>query len=261
MRDMRKLLAPLFFAGLVTACATSPLGRKQFIMVPETQAVQMGAQAFAEMKHNTPINRNPTVNAYVECVAQNLAREVGGQWEVVVFENPSPNAFALPGGKIGVQTGMLQVARNQAQLATVLAHEVTHVLSRHASERMSQSFAVQQGMNLAQAVANPTSPGGSLLMGALGLGAKYGILMPYSRVQESEADLYGLQLMARAGFDPRQSVNLWMNMDQAGGNQPAEFMSTHPSHATRIQDLQRAMPQAMQLFEAARRMGKKPRCQ
>jgi len=257
---MRNLLVVFLSTLLLAACATSPLGRSQFIMMPESQAAQMGVQAFSAMKRKTPISRNPSLNAYVECVAGNLTRAVGGRWEVVVFEDPEPNAFALPGGKIGVQTGILRVARTQDQLAAVLAHELTHVMAHHSAERLSQSFAVQQGMNAVQALANPITQAGSMLMGALGLGAKYGILMPYGRVQESEADLYGLQLMAKAGFDPRQSVRLWQNMEQAGGGQPPEFLSTHPSHATRIQDLQRAIPQAMQFFEAARRMGNHPWC-
>jgi predicted Zn-dependent protease len=179
---------------------------------------------------------------------------------VAVFEQNSPNAFALPGGKIGVHTGMLRVATNQDQLAAVIAHEVAHVLARHTNERISQEMAMQQGLGLIQAIANPVSPTGQVMMGLLGVGAQYGVLLPYSRLQESEADMLGLDLMAKAGFDPRESINLWINMEQAGGSEPVEFMSTHPSHATRMQDLRQRIPMALDLSRQARAMGKNPQC-
>ncbi|MGD8875104.1 MAG: M48 family metallopeptidase, partial [Gammaproteobacteria bacterium] len=187
-------------------------------------------------------------------------REVSGNWEVVVFNDSDANAFALPGGKIGVYTGLLKVAENQDQLATVIGHEVAHVLARHSNERVSQKFAVEQGLSLISAIANPQSGTGQTLMGLLGVGAQYGVLMPYSRIQESEADILGLDLMARAGFDPRESTRLWINMGRAGGGQPPEFLSTHPSHSTRISDLNAHMPVALQLQSRARQQGKRPVC-
>jgi predicted Zn-dependent protease len=260
---MKRILSIAFFALGLSACATSPLGRTQFMIMPEDQMAVMGAQAFVNMKQKLPIDQNPQTNQYVICVAGAIVREIGDsgrEWEVTVFQDDSPNAFALPGGKIGVHTGILRVARNQDQLAAVIAHEVAHVLSRHSNERASQEVAVQQGLNVIQAVTNPTSQTGQVMMGVLGLGAEYGVLMPYSRLQESEADLLGLDLMARAGFNPQQSVDLWMNMEQAGGGQPIEFLSTHPSHATRMQDLKQNMPKAMEIYRSAQTMGKAPRC-
>jgi predicted Zn-dependent protease len=257
---MKYLFPIIFFVMFITACATSPLGRSQLMMVPESQVDTMGVQAFASMKQQTPIDRNPKQNAYVNCVVRPILQEIGGQWEVVVFNDDTPNAFALPGGKVGVHTGILRVARDQNQLATVLGHEVAHVLSKHSNERISQQLAVQQGLNVLQAVGNPTSQSGQMLMGLLGVGAQYGIILPYSRVQESEADLFGLELMARAGFDPRESIQLWKNMEQAGGGQPVEFLSTHPSHETRIRDLEKHMPKALQLYQAAQAAGKHPQC-
>jgi Peptidase family M48. len=179
----------------------------------------------------------------------------------VVFEDASPNAFALPGNKIGVHTGMITLVDNQDQLAAVIGHEIGHVLAKHSNERASQEMAVSSGMGIIQAVSAPQTALGQTALGLLGVGAQYGILMPYSRVHESEADMIGVDLMAKAGFDPQQSIGLWQKMEQASqGQQPLEFMSTHPSHATRIQDLEKHMPQAMGLFQQAQSAGKQPHC-
>jgi predicted Zn-dependent protease len=245
---------------LLSACATSPTGRSQLVLMPESEINQMGLQAFTTIKKETRIDRSTVTNRYVQCVAQAITREVGGSWEVVVFNDSDANAFALPGGKIGVYTGLLKVAENQDQLATVIGHEVAHVLARHSNERVSQKFAVEQGLGLINAIANPQSGTGQTLMGLLGVGAQYGVLMPYSRIQESEADILGLDLMAKAGFDPRQSTRLWVNMSRASGGQPPEFLSTHPSHGTRISDLNAHMPVALQLQSRARQQGKRPDC-
>jgi len=257
---MKRILLTAFLALSLSACATSPLGRTQLMMMPEDQMAAMGSQAFVNLKQKVPVDPNPQTNQYVVCVAGPIVKEVGGQWEVTVFQDDSPNAFALPGGKIGVHTGILRVARNQDQLAAVIAHEIAHVLSRHSNERVSQQLAMQQGLNVIQAITNPASQTGQVMMGLLGLGAEYGVLLPYSRLQESEADLLGLQLMAKAGFNPQESVDLWRNMEQAGGGQPIEFLSTHPSHATRMQDLERNMPKAIEIYRSAQSMGKSPRC-
>jgi predicted Zn-dependent protease len=251
-------------ALLLTACAVSPTGRQQFMMMNPQQMSAMGTQAFAELKDATPVERNRRVNAYVQCVASAITRELGpGQepWEVVVFQDKAVNAFALPGGKIGVNTGLLKVAKNQDQLAAVIGHEVGHVLAQHANERASQQFAVQGGLAIVEALSgSPNSPSRQALLQALGLGAQVGILLPYSRVHESEADRIGLDLMARAGFDPRQSVALWENMARASSGQPPEFLSTHPAHSTRINGLRQLMGPAMRTYEAARAMGKRPGC-
>ncbi len=260
---MLKILTVLITACLLTACATSPTGRSQLLIMPEAQVDQMGLQSFETLKKQKPISQNTQHNQLASCIAGALTREVGGgYWEVVVFEDSSPNAFALPGNKIGVHTGMILLLENQDQLAAVIGHEVGHVLAKHSNERASQDMAVSQGLDMVQAIANPQSTMGQAAMGVLGLGAEYGILKPYSRTQESEADIIGIDLMAKAGFDPSQSINLWQRMEQATkGQQPVEFMSTHPAHATRIQDLQQHMPQAVGLFQQAQAMGKQPHCQ
>jgi len=229
--------------------------------MPDAQIDQMGLQAFDNLKKQKPISTNSKYNQIANCIAGSITQQTGGNWEVVVFDDASPNAFALPGNKIGVHTGMLSLVDNQDQLAAVIGHEIGHVLARHSNERASQELAVSQGMSIIQAVSAPQTALGQTALGLLGVGAQYGILMPYSRVHESEADMIGVDLMAKSGFDPRQSIGLWQKMEQASqGRQPLEFMSTHPSHATRIQDLEKHMPQAMGLFQQAQAMGKQPRC-
>jgi predicted Zn-dependent protease len=230
------------------------------MLMPESQMNQMGLQAFENIKKETPVDTGTTTNRYVNCVAQSITREVGGSWEIVVFKDDSANAFALPGRKIGVNSGLLKVAKNQDQLATVIGHEVAHVLAHHSNERVSQQFAVDQGLGLISAVASPQTETGRTMMGLLGVGAQYGILMPYSRTQEAEADRLGLELMAKAGFNPAESIVLWRNMSTAGGAQPPEFLSTHPSHSTRISGLTAILPNAQRLQRTAQQQGKRPAC-
>ncbi len=255
-----RLFALTVTLALLLGCATSPTGRSQLVLMPDNEINQMGLQAFTSIKKETRVERSTVTNRYVQCVAQAITREVGGSWEVVVFNDSDANAFALPGGKIGVYTGLLKVAENQDQLATVIGHEVAHVLARHSNERVSQQFAVEQGLSLINAIANPQSGTGQTLMGLLGVGAQYGVLMPYSRIQESEADILGLDLMAKAGFDPRESTKLWLNMGRTGGGQPPEFLSTHPSGSSRISGLNQHMQVALQLQSRAHQQGKRPAC-
>lgn len=244
-------------------CATSPLGRQQLIFMPDSQVNALGISAFDQLKQKTPLSSDSRENQYILCVAQAVANEVGGTWEIAVFRDPQANAFALPGGKIGVYTGILEVARTPAQLAAVLAHEIGHVLARHSNERISQQYATEQGLGVVSAALAGGLGGatGQNLAGLLGIGAQYGLLLPWGRTQESEADLIGLQLMARAGFDPRESVALWRNMAARSGSQrPPEFLSTHPSEVNRVRALETNMPGALELYAAAQAQGKRPQC-
>lgn len=251
----------LLFYCLLAACATSPTGRSQFIYMPDSQINQMGLQAFDNLKAEKSQSTNTQYKKFVDCIAEAITYETGGDWEVVIFEDDTLNAFALPGNKIGVHTGLIKLVDNQHQLAAVIGHEVGHVLARHSNERMSQKTAVSQGVALISAVSAPTSALGQLAVSSLGIGAEYGIILPFSRTHESEADIIGLDLMAKAGFDPRQSISLWQKMDQASnGQNPAEFMSTHPSHDTRIKELSDYMPKAMTFYQQAQAIGKTPRC-
>jgi len=246
-------------AIVTLACATSPLGRSQLLIVPEAQMDAMGIAAFDELAKTTPQATNPAQVEYVTCVANRITRALPADakaynWEVVVFEDATPNAFALPGGKIGVHTGLLEVAKDQDQLAAVIGHEVGHVLAHHGNERMSQQTLAQTGMDVAAGVIGTGSAGSGLLLGAMGLGVQYGVLMPYSRAHETEADKYGLDLAAAAGFDPRASVPLWQNMAAASqGQRPLEFLSTHPDPLSRIEVLKRRIPRVLPIFEKAPR--------
>ena len=246
----------------LVACATSPLGRSQLQLFPESQMAEMGVAAFQDMKQQQPLETSSQTNGYVSCVARAIIAELPEQrtWEVQVFKDDSANAFALPGGKIGVHTGLLDIAEYPDQPATVIGHEVAHVLASHANERVSTSYVASTGLQLAQVAAGEPTAAKQQLFGLLGLGAQVGVLLPFSRTQESEADLLGLDLMAKAGFDPRASIPLWENMSQAGGGKPPEFLSTHPSHTTRIGDLSKRLQTAMPLYEQAKRAGKRPGC-
>ncbi|GAM66157.1 Zn-dependent protease [Vibrio sp. JCM 19236] len=241
MKFAKTLSLALVVAGLF-GCAKSPTGRNQVILFSDSQMSQLGAQSFEQMKQEQKISQDKATNAYVQCVTDRILEFVPKQpsfdkWEVVVFDSPQVNAFALPGGKIGVYTGLLKVAMNQDQLATVIGHEIAHVLADHSNERISQAQIANTGLQLSN-VALANQEYRNEIVALMGAGVQYGVILPYGRTQESEADIVGLQLMAKAGFDPYQSVALWRNMAKAsGGNQPPELLSTHPSHDTRIKDL------------------------
>jgi predicted Zn-dependent protease len=259
-----KVLAGAALAVGGLACATSPLGRSQLIMFPDSEVAAMGVAAYAKLKAETPVSSDTAEQRYVRCVVDAITAELKpgegpGSWEVTLFEDPSANAFALPGGKIGVDTGLLKVATNQDQLAAVIGHEVAHVLSRHANERISTEYAAQTGLELVGAIAGG-SAGSQQLMGLLGVGAQVGVILPFSRTQEAEADSIGVELMARAGFDPAQSISLWENMEASGGEAPPELLSTHPSSASRIEKLRARVPQVMPTYEQARAAGRRPEC-
>lgn len=256
---LKKSLLALFAATVLAACATSPTGRSQLMVMPDAQIDQMGLQTFSAMKTEKTISRNPQFNKLAHCVASAITQQMGGKWEVVVFDDTAVNAFALPGNKIGVYTGLIKLVNgNQDQLAAVIGHEVGHVLAKHSNERASEQLLAKEGMALAQQTSWGQNP---QISGLLGLGTQYGILLPFSRTHESEADVIGQELMAKSGFDPRQSITLWEKMAQASqGQQPAEIMSTHPSDASRIDNLQQHMPQALVFYEQAQAAGKRPHC-
>ena len=250
--------ATVMLALLTVACATSPTGRNQVLLFSDQQLTQMGDQAFTSMKEELKVSHKRVQNNYVECVANAITARVpdsvfNGQWEVVVFDDKQVNAFALPGGKIGVYTGLLDVAENQDQLAAVIGHEVGHVIAEHGNERMSQSTLINMGSQaVGQVLAANEVPQSGPIMAAIGLGVQVGVQLPFSRTHESEADLIGLQLMAESGFNPQQAVNLWQNMAAASnGKRPLELLSTHPSPDTRIQDLKANMGPALTAYKNA----------
>ncbi|MDN3611612.1 M48 family metallopeptidase [Vibrio ostreicida] len=229
----------------IAGCGASPTGRHQLLLFSDNDMSALGAQSFGQMKQQQPISKDSKINAYVQCVSKALIEQLPAQlefseWEVVVFDSDQVNAFALPGGKIGVYTGLLKVANNSDQLAAVIGHEIAHVLAEHGNERLSQSQLADAGIKLTGVAIGSSGYAQyqQTALAALGLGVQYGVLLPYGRTQESEADILGLEIMAKAGFDPQQSLQLWKNMAKvAGGQQPPELLSTHPSHDSRIQDL------------------------
>jgi predicted Zn-dependent protease len=210
----------------------------------------MGLQAYQQIKQEEKISGDAALNQRVQTVGQRIAAVSGHpewDWQFTLFDNPEPNAFALPGGKVGVYTGLFKVAQNDAQLAAVMGHEVGHAIARHGAERMSQGILAQLG-----GVAVGAATGSPAMVDLYSQAATLGVILPYSRGQESEADEIGLMLMAEAGYDPRAAVKLWQNFEALGGERPPEFLSTHPAEGTRIQRLQELMPEALQIYEADR---------
>lgn len=256
------LLLPLLAAG----CATTPTGRRQLKLMSPQKMQQMGDKAYADMKKETPEVENEAIRDYVRCVCTAVTSSLPEprrtkEWEITVFrKDDAINAFALPGGNIGVYTGLLDVAESPDQLAAVVSHEVAHVRLEHANARISANYATQVGVSLVGAVLGGGEGGNEQLYSLLGLGAQVGVLLPYNRSQESEADLLGLEYMAAAGFDPEASVALWQNMQKAGGEGPPEFLSTHPSEGTRIRALQKKLPKARKRYRKARNAGRNPDC-
>ncbi len=249
-------VAFLFTVVLVSSCSQSPTGRSQLKLYSSKQMDSMGVNAFSELKQNTPITGNSIYNAEVNCIATAMTPHIpnshaANQWEYVVFDDPQINAFALPGGKVGVYAGLIELAQNSAQLAAVIGHEIGHVIAEHSNERLSGDTMIAQGLKLASELLNQNEVSNSdSIMAGLGLGAQMGLKLPFSRTHESEADIIGLELMAKAGFDPRQAIVLWQLMDnQNGGNRQPEFLSTHPSPSTRIENMSQYMPIALKIYE------------
>ena len=272
LRTSRTLLLSAAVALAISACATttSPTGRKQIVGgVSQQQLDQMGEQAFAQMKAQKAQTNDSRQRAYASCVVNALVRELPAdwqqryRWESAVFVDSNPNAFALPGGKVGLYTGIFSVARTQDQMAGVIAHEIGHVVANHHNERITRQMGAQgvleilgalAGARYGQGAASAVTQGGGIL-------AQTGFLLPGSRQQESEADVVGQQLMARAGFDPRQAVNLWQNMIAAsGGSRPPQWLSTHPDPTARLNEMNQRALSLMPEYERARAAGKRPNC-
>jgi predicted Zn-dependent protease len=251
----------------LTGCETNPYtGRKQLLMTSVGQEVQMGAQAYNQIKSDPKmrVSQDPREIEPVKRVAARIVEaakrskyaEIAQQfqWEVsVIKDDKTANAFALPGGKMAVYTGIFPMAKTEAGLAAVMGHEVVHALARHGAERMSQGQLANIGLQAAGAAiglsgGNPIL--GQATMAALGVGTQVGVLLPFSRKHESEADYIGILLAADAGYDPRESIALWERMAQMSGDGgPAEFLSTHPGHDTRIDQLKKWMPEAMTTYQ------------
>jgi|SRR5262245_11930608 len=263
--------ALLLVAGLglmvVSGCETNPYtGRSQLLMTSVSEEMKMGAQAYSQVKSDPKLKQSQdpreidpvkrVAARIVEAAKRSKYAEMAQQfqWEVTVIkDDKTANAFALPGGKMAVYTGLFPIAKTEAGLAAVMGHEVVHALARHGAERMSQGQLTNATLQVVGTAAGASGGGGMLgqaAMAALGVGAQVGVLLPFSRKHESEADYVGILLAADAGYDPREAVALWERMGQmSSGGAPPEFISTHPSHETRIAQLKKWMPEAMALYQ------------
>jgi predicted Zn-dependent protease len=256
-----KLSTAVLLVALSAACTTSPTNRRQVVLYSEAEMARQGEGAYRQMRSELPMSSDPRETTYVQCVADHViaalepTQQAANRWEVTVFESPQANAFALPGGKIGVYTGLFDVAYNQDQLAAVMAHEVGHVLAKHGNERASRSALRRVSIAAARVLGASKNT-----MQTIDFGTQLGLQLPFGRAQESEADAMGLMLMARAGFDPEQSIVLWENMSSDPGPRPPEFLATHPSPETRITTLRNLMDQALSARVKALSSGLVPDC-
>ena len=237
-------------------CRTTPVtGRRQLILVPETQEMALGVQAFQETVQNEPPSQNARLVSMVNRVGQRIAGVAGRddfQWEFHLISSGEQNAFCLPGGKVAIYEGILPICVDEAGLAVVMSHEIAHALARHGGERMSQTMVVDGAKRVASTLAGKYIPDKqALLMQAYGVGTKYGVLLPYNRRQESEADEIGLTLMAHAGYDPTVAPAFWNRFGQLKEASTAEFLSTHPSDQRRSADLLRKMDAAVEIYSTA----------
>lgn len=257
VRNFLTLRAAVFSLLVVwlVACTTAPLtGRRQLSLISAGEEMQLGISAFDQMKKETPISRDARANELVARVGKKVAAAAkndlpNAQWEFVVFDSPQANAFCLPGGKVGVYTGILPITQDEAGLAAVIGHEVAHASAHHGAERMSQAMALQTGGQLAGVAISAADPRWQQIFAlAYPAAAQVGVLLPYSRLQESEADRIGLTYMARAGYRPEASIEFWQRFAAynraRGGQQTPEFLRTHPLDERRIADLQKWLPEA-----------------
>lgn len=250
------LAVALLAAGIVAACETVPYtGRSQLQFMSPEQESQLGAQAFQQTLATAKLSSDAAASEMVTRVGSRIATVTGHpeyKWEYrLIQDDKQANAFALPGGKVAVYTGILPITRDENGLAAVLGHEIGHVVARHGGERISQQMLVNVGLETTMAALSRGNPATiQAVASLLGAGATVGVLLPWSRAQESEADHLGLILMAKAGYDPHAARDLWVRMAAAsqGSGKPPEFLSTHPSEPTRIRQIEVWMPEAMQSY-------------
>jgi len=246
--------------GGLSGCATAPeTGRRQLILISPSEELQLGLTEFEKLKKELPVSTNKAARAMLERVGRRIAAVAdlpNAQWEFVLFESPEANAFCLPGGKVGVYTGILPITKNEAGLAAVIGHEVAHAAARHGAERISEALLLQTGGQLLASRLGGNDPRKlQAVATAYGLGSQLLVALPHSRAQEAEADHIGLLYMARAGYDPEEAVKFWERFAEynktEGGSAPW-FLRTHPLDAQRIENLKRWMPEAKREYELAK---------
>ncbi len=263
MKNTSFFLATLFLIG----CSTVPItGRRQLSFIPQGELTTLSDQSYKDVLSKSTLGTDPAQKAAVAEVGNKIAASAEAfmkdsgmekdlknyKWEFnVIQDDKTVNAFCMPGGKIVVYTGILPVTQDANGLATVMSHEVAHALANHGGERMSQELVVQAGgMGLSQLMKSKPEQARNILMQVYGAGSQYGVLLPYSRAHESEADRIGLILMARAGYDPKTAVVFWERMNNLGGAKPPEILSTHPATARRVSDIQKELPEAEKYYKA-----------
>ena len=255
----------LICALALPSCATVPItGRTQLNLIPSSEMLSMSESQYSDFLKENKVSTDKAATAQVERVGNKIRDAVvsymdshgqgekikGYQWEMNLVESKEVNAWCMPGGKVVVYTGILPVAKTDAGLAVVLGHEIGHAIAQHGNERMSQGLLAQTGgLVLGEALRSKPAETQQLWMSAFAVGSQYGALLPFSRLQESEADRIGLVLMAMAGYDPHEAVGFWQRMQNAGGGKPPELLSTHPSDERRIADLEKEIPEAMKYYQ------------
>lgn len=261
-----KLLISLMFAVIVASCSTSPTGRGQLIFKSDAELEAQAASTFNAYRATLPLTTDRAKIDFVACVAQAVVAELNPpysdlEWELAIFEQNQVNAFAMPGGKIGVYTGILDVTEDANQLAAVIGHEIAHVTAKHVNERASRGALTGIGIEALAVIMGGGYTGGAYTASqVMQAGAALGMELPMGRGQESEADIVGLEYMAKAGFDPRAAVDLWQNMAAKGGKKPPEHLSTHPASETRIENLISQWQKTLPIYNQAVADGKNPTC-
>ncbi len=273
---MKKILFLLAILILIIGCSTVPItGRKTFNLIPESQMNAMSFSQYDEFLKTNKLSSNKTQTGMVKRVGSKIQKAVeqyfadngmsnklsGYEWEFNLVDSDDVNAWCMPGGKVVVYTGILPVTKDEAGLAVVMGHEIAHAIGGHGSERMSQGMLVQLGgMALSTALEQKPAETQQIWMTAFGVGAQFGVMLPFSRLHESEADHLGLIFMAMAGYDPNTAIEFWQRMKaMKGGQAPPEFLSTHPADATRISDLKKLLPEAMNYYKKPSSPGNKKR--
>ncbi len=254
---MKYIYASIFAVTVaIVSCAKNSAGRQQLNLVSDDEMNTMGEEAYTDILKKSQLSQDSSLNSEILDIGRNIANAsaVDYDWKFAIINDENVNAFCLPGGKVAVYTGILPIAANNAGLAAVLGHEVGHAVLRHSAERMSQQLLLQTGLSLI-AVNFEDSPYKGIIAAAMGIGTTYGIELPFSRLDESEADKVGLEYMAKAGYDPREAVKLWERMGALQSSRPPQILSTHPDPATRAKALNAHMTKAMELYEAS---AKKP---
>ncbi len=248
---MRKFLIVSLLTALA-ACATVPVtGRKSLILVPDAEVSALASSSYKELLQKSKLSTDAAAVEMIRRVGKRIAavsNQPDFQWEFNLIDDPKMvNAFCMPGGKVAFFSGIMPICKNEDGVAAVMGHEVAHAIAKHGSERMSQQLLLNFGaISLGTAMRNKPETTRALANLAFGVGANVGFVLPYGRMQESEADRIGIIYAAKAGYNPEEAISLWLRMDEhAKGQQPPEFLSTHPSHETRIQQLKEWMPEAL----------------